>query len=376
MAKRARRGRAGGARPLVFLWENIGPTHADRLRAAAATGRPVVAIQYTARSHTYDWTGAAADGFALRTLFPGACPGGWRLAVRLIRALWREGPADLFLCHYEQGAVWLAATLMRLAGRRVFALFESKFDDYPRRLLRELGKAVLLRPYHGALTGGFRSRDYLRFLGLTPDRIALGYATLSIDRIRAQAGAPPAPDGVGFAGRDFVAVARLVPKKNLFLALDAYARWRAETGGARRLHLCGSGPEEAALRARAAALGVADGVRFHGFVQTDAISRVLARALCLLLPSTEEQFGLAVIEAQAMGVPVLLSTNAGAADRLVRPGLDGLLLPPHGPDAWAAAMALVSEDEGRWRRWAAAAGEAGAIADARHFAEGVLALAG
>jgi glycosyltransferase involved in cell wall biosynthesis len=361
------------ARPLLFLWEHVGPTHADRLRAVAAAfpDRPVAAVQYGPRSHTYGWQGPPADGFTIETLFPDGGAGGWRLALRLMRACWRHRRGAIFLCHYQEAPVWAAAVLLRLAGRPAFALMESKFDDYPRRFGRERVKRWLLRPYRGALTASDRSRDYLRFLGVPERRIALGYATLSVDRIAALAGAPSAPDGPPHAARDFLAVARAVPKKNLALAIEAYALWRHRTGGDPALHLCGDGPEEVALRALAEALGVGPHVHFHGFVQTDAVARRLASALCLLLPSTEEQFGLAVIEAQAMGVPALLSVAAGAADRLVLPGVNGFLLPPHGAEGWAATMALLSEDEGCWRRLATGTRDRRLAGDCRHFAAAV-----
>jgi glycosyltransferase involved in cell wall biosynthesis len=360
-------------RPLLFLWEHIGPTHADRLEAVAAAfpDRPVMAIQYRSASHTYGWDAPVARNFTVHTLCPDQRAGRGRLAWRLLRTCLAHARGDLFLCHYQEAPVWLTAMGLRLIGRPAFTMMESKFDDYPRRLSREALKRFLLRPYRGALTASLRSRDYLRFLGLPAQRLALGYSTLSVARIEALAGAPPAPDGVPHAERDFVAVARAVPKKNLALAIQAFARWRHATGGMRALHLCGDGPEEAGLRALAGRLGVADRVHFHGFVQTAAVAQRLAGALCLLLPSTEEQFGLAVIEAQAMGVPVLLSTVAGAADRLILPGVNGFLLPPHGPEAWAATMALVSEDEDLWRHLASGARDRREAGDCRHFAAGV-----
>lgn len=364
---------------LVFLWENLGPTHVDRLQAVAAQagpGRPVVAIQYAARSHTYGWAGADPSGFALHTLFPASPRKGWRLAVRLARACLRQGRADFFLCHYEEWPVWLTAILLRLAGRRVFAMMESKFDDYPRRLWREVLKALFLRPYQGALTASERSRDYLRFLGLPAARLALGYSSLSVNRIERLAEALPAPEGVPFADRDFVVVARLVPKKNIALAIEAFAQWRGETGGRRLLHLCGSGPLEPALREQARVLGVADAVRFHGFVQSDAVSRRLAGALCLILPSTEEQFGLVVIEALALGVPVLVTPRAGAADRLVIPGVNGFLLDAARPESGAALMTLLSENEALWRRLATAARNSREGGDCHHFAAAVETLVG
>lgn len=362
-------------RPAVFLWENYGPYHRDRLRAVAASGRRAIGIQYADHSATYDWE-TAADDLDIRTLgLATAARGhGWRLAWRLWRECRRIGRADVFLCHYEQGPVLAVAWALRLTGRRVLTMTDSKFDDYSRHLWREAAKKLFLKPYVGALTASSRSADYLRWLGIPVDRIALGYNCVSAARLLILSGGLQAPDGVCFDERDWVVVARLVPKKNVALAIEAYAQWLTRTAHPRDLHLCGSGPLEADLRALAARLGVADRVRFHGFVQSDAVARRLASSLALLLPSVEEQFGLVVIEAQALGLPVLVTPQVGASDVLVEAGVNGFLLEPDNPQGWAAAMLMLSEDEARWRRFALAARAGAPRGDVARFVQGVAAL--
>lgn len=360
-------------RPVVFLWENFGPYHLDRLRAVAADGRRVIGIQLAATSNTYGWAASDAAGLDIRTLLAaGEHRSHGKLTWRLLREARRIGPADWFLCHYEQPAVFAAALALRLRGR-VFAMFESKFDDYPRRWWWEAGKVALLSPYAGALVPTPRARDYLAFLGLSR-RVAFGYSTVSVARVRALLGSAPAPDGATFPDRDWVAVSRLVSKKNLQLAIAAYAAWLPQAQTPRDLHLLGSGPLEAELRAQATALGVTARVHFHGFVQADAVSHRLARSLALLLPSVEEQFGLVAIEAQAAGLPVLATPQVGATDVLIDGGLNGFVLPLGKPESWAASMLLLSEDEARWCRFATAARDGAGRGDVARFAEGVAAL--
>ena len=361
-------------RRLVFFWENLGPYHFDRLSALAAEpDLDVLGIQTSARSGTYDWSGGERDNVPVTTLFAEGEAVTRAATTRRLLAACRDADA-VFLCHYELPQVLAAATVLRARGRTVFTMLVSKFDDYPRSAAREVGKSVFLKPYNGALCGTPRARDYIAFLGVDRDAIQLGYNTLSIERIRAQAPAPPAPAGVGHEDRDFVIVARLVPKKNLSFALDAYAAYRAAGGAPRRLVILGSGPLEAELRAQAARLGIADRVEFRGFVQTAEVSAALSRALCLILPSVEEQFGLVVIEAMAMGVPALLSTNAGAADVMIDNGVDGWLIDPVRPGALVAAMVRLSADEGEWHRAATAAAAGASRGDTPRFVEGVRAL--
>lgn len=364
----------GGRRRVVFFWENYGPTHFDRLSALAVEpDLDVRGVQATARSGTYDWSEGGRADVPLTTLFAeGERVGRRAYASRLLAAC--RGADDVFLCHYNMAPVATAAVALRARGHRVFALFESKFDDYDRSIAREVGKAALFLPYTGALVPSPRSREYLAFLGMKSERVRLGYSTLSVDRIRAQAPAPPAPAGAPHETRDFVVVARLVPKKNLGFALDAYAAYRAAGGAPRQLVILGSGPLEAELRAHATRLTIADAVDFRGFVQTEDVSAALARALCLILPSIEEQFGLVVIEAMAMGVPALVTTNAGAADMMIDNGVDGWLIDPVRPGALVGAMLRLSGDEGEWRRAAMAAAAGASRGDTPHFVEGVRAL--
>ena len=361
-------------RPVVLLWENFGPYHHDRLGAVAASGREAIGNQFAPVSATYSWSATVDDATVVTLLPKGRSRSPIRLARRIFRECRRIGPAHFFFCHYEQPAVLMAAIALRLCGSRVWTMGDSKFDDYPRLLWREVGKSLYLLPYRGAITASSRSRDYLRFLRFKPQHLALGYDTISVARLRAQADAPPAPDGVGFWEREWIMVARLVPKKNIAFALEIFARWLGETAHPRDLHILGSGPLEDELRALAASLGISERVRFHGFVQTREVSRQLARSLALLMPSVEEQFGLAVIEAQAAGLPVLASPQVGATDLLIDGGRNGFVLPLHSPAGWAASMLLLSEDEPTWRRFAAAARDGAHRGDTARFAEAVAQL--
>lgn len=333
----------------IFLWENFGPMHADRCDAVAKSGLDVVGLELFSQSDTYDWVPEKGDTFEKITLFGQNRPRGLKLIWALIKFRFKQKKSTWFLCHYNWIEILFFACFLRLIGDKVFTMGDSKFDDYPRYAWREIIKRMFLAPYQGAIGCGTRSKDYLRFLGIPNSKIATEYDTLSIQRIQKQAILAGNRD-IPLSERHFTIIARHVPKKNIPLALNAYAQYCALVAQPAELHLCGSGFLENQLRDLAKQLGIADKVIFKGFIQTEQISEALSSSLALILPSSEEQFGLVVIEALAMRVPVLLSTACGARDKLVRTGVNGFVFEPDNAEGLAWFMSLIAHDEALWQR--------------------------
>ena len=103
----------------------------------------------------------------------------------------------------------------------------------------------------------------------------------------------------------------------------------------------------ARLRELVSELGLHRHVDFLG--EREDVPAVLRALDLLLLPSWEEPFGRAVIEAMAMETPVAATAVGGPAE-IIADGREGLLLPPRDPEAWAAALApLLANPEQRAR---------------------------
>ena len=124
--------------------------------------------------------------------------------------------------------------------------------------------------------------------------------------------------------RRVVSVTRLNTRKSPQHLLEAFATARGELGGAVRLDLYGDGPLRPSLERRAAALGIADAVTFHGARDANEIATALAAADVFVLPGRREAFGIAAVEALAAGVPVV-AMRAGGAAELFPHGAGGLL---------------------------------------------------
>ncbi len=366
---------------IALVWDNLGPTHVDRCAAVAeALGEhgKLTAIEICASSNDYGWRPAAPVNFDKISLFRMSTPesaGALKLALRLVRACRAARARTVFLWGYQLSGVFIAACAMRLLGIRVLIFNDSKFDDKPRYLSKELAKILYCLPFNGGITASTRGVDYLRLRGFRKRPIELYYDNISIDRVRRLAGMPPAPEGVNHAERNFLCVARLVEKKNHPMLLRAFALYRRRTQSQRRLIVCGSGPLEPELRRLAGELEIAEHVEFTGWVQEEDIARHLGRALCLILPSLEEQFGIAVLEAQAMGLPVIVSENVGARDLHVRSGVNGFVVESWNPVGIAYFMERIAGDAQLWRELSTHALAGADLGDVRHFVASVFKLA-
>jgi L-malate glycosyltransferase len=330
----------------VFVWDNLGPIHIDRLNAVAES-KHVLAIELYTTSHEYAWTHKPESQFDQLTIADrrNRDPIEWVCFVlRLLINTVPKRSKAFFICHYERPYIFLLSAVLRLRGARVYVMQDSKFDDYPRYLWREAGKRLWYLPYQGALVGSDRTAAYLNFLGLK--RTAIGYNSSSVARVAGFR----AKERKALADRHFVVLARMIPKKNLTLALEAFAAYlRMTADRRRRLVFVGDGPDKATLADLAGRLKIAERVDFLGWKQEPEALERLSLAAALILPSVEEQFGNVVGEACALGIPVIVSQNCGAADRLVRPFFNGFALPPREPDTWARAMIYVTESAERWR---------------------------
>ena len=146
----------------------------------------------------------------------------------------------------------------------------------------------------------------------------------------------PAPPAVLLHASNFRSVKRV---GDAVLALAEVLRIRPAV-----LMLVGDGPEREGVERQAVALGLSGAVAFLG--EQRQMGRFFAEADLFLLPSEQESFGLAALEALASGVPVV-ATDVGGVSEVVRHGETGRLVPPGDPRAMAAAVVDLLADTPR-----------------------------
>jgi glycosyltransferase involved in cell wall biosynthesis len=152
--------------------------------------------------------------------------------------------------------------------------------------------------------------------------------------------------------RHVIAMGRLDAQKGFDLLLRAFAACRDRRPDW-KLTILGEGEERQRLQALATQLGVAPHVRFPGTVADP--TPALRGADLFVLSSRFEGFPNALLEAMALGLPVIATDCASGPGRIVRDDVDGLLVPSEDATALAAAMAALMDDEPRRLRLASRA---------------------
>jgi glycosyltransferase involved in cell wall biosynthesis len=152
---------------------------------------------------------------------------------------------------------------------------------------------------------------------------------------------------------------RLVKLKGVEYLLRAMDKLRNEFPSM-RLEIAGSGPEREKLKAAVARAGLERHVKFLGWV--DNITNVLSSWDIFVMPSLEEGFPIAALDAMAAGLPVV-ATLVGGIPELVEDGVTGWLVPARDVESLISRLRLLLHDPGLRVRM----GEAGYARVQDHF---------
>jgi len=146
----------------------------------------------------------------------------------------------------------------------------------------------------------------------------------------------PAEPLVVFAGR-------LIPEKRVTLGVAAVAAAARQIPGLRAVFY-GDGPDGPALAEAIREHGIEEIATAPGFAPAEVLTRDLRRALCMLLPSRREGYGMVVVEASACATPsVVVEGEDNAAIELVEDGVNGLVVARPEPDAIAEAIGRIND---------------------------------
>jgi glycosyltransferase involved in cell wall biosynthesis len=244
-------------------------------------------------------------------------------------------------CSFPYFSLLAAALVRRATG---YKLVVDWFELWSRTYWREylggpagfVGQTVqtlCVRTRHDAFAYAQLTAERLREAGMRGDvRVLRGlYAGME---------SPPTPvpaEPVAvFAGRH-------IPEKRAPAVVPAVA-WARERVPELRGLIFGDGPDRDAVLAEIAGHDARAYVEAPGFVATTEIEQALARALCVVLPSRREGYGLIVVEALSLGTPcVLVRDPDNAATELIDEGVNGFVAASAAPEDLGAAIVRVYE---------------------------------
>jgi glycosyltransferase involved in cell wall biosynthesis len=162
-----------------------------------------------------------------------------------------------------------------------------------------------------------------------------------LTRLEGQYAGRPPPEAPRPARPVAVFAGRHIPEKRVPALVAALAEARAtipELGG----EIYGDGPERSRVLEAIEHEGLAGHVTAPGFVSAEVLEQALATALCFVLPSQREGYGLVVIESSARGVPsVVVEGRDNAATELVEDGANGAVAASASPADLAAAIVRI-----------------------------------
>jgi glycosyltransferase involved in cell wall biosynthesis len=173
------------------------------------------------------------------------------------------------------------------------------------------------------------------------ERRLLDEGMASVLRLEGQHVGDAVPRTPERAGSAFVFAGRHVAEKGVTSLVPAFAVARRELPDL-RLEVYGDGPQRQDVLRQIGAFDLEAVVSAPGFVDEGVLDRALREAVCLVLPSRREGYGLVVIEAAARGVPsIVVAGPDNAAVELVEEGVNGAIAPSAEPRDLAAAMLRV-----------------------------------
>jgi glycosyltransferase involved in cell wall biosynthesis len=257
--------------------------------------------------------------------------------ISIAAAKWYGIPL-LFITDSHSLHSWAAQSKWKLRIKKILV-----------RKILSLGKVLL------ALSSG--GVEHLRTLGYSSDRIVLApyvvdnawwsehAAKINRDAVRASWRIPAHGEVALFC-------AKLQPWKGPMGLLEAFALANVPHS---YLVFAGDGPERSNLEGRATELGLAERVRFLGFLNQSQLPSAYCASDLLVLPSLFEPFGLVVNEAMLCGLPVAVSDRVGARFDLVRPDENGYVFPAGDVEALAAILRQILPDPEQRARMGTAA---------------------
>ncbi|WP_165788243.1 glycosyltransferase [Arthrobacter glacialis] len=258
--------------------------------------------------------------------------------IKLVR-----GCDAILLGGWESPAYWQLLFWAKIFRKRTVGFYEStlasnKYSGGPIAHAR----TRFFKSLNAVVVPGKSAAEAIGKFGVEQHRIFTGFNAVDVKEINTVASQIRAevPISGGTISKNILFVGQLIKRKNIHSLINAlFSIGDPEY----RLTIVGEGPEELSIRALCSELDLNDQIEFLGPVEYEAIPEILARHATLVLPSTEEVWGLIVNEALAAGIHVVVSDVCGVVASIK--SMSGVF-DYHGNDSTALASAIKLSSNG------------------------------
>ena len=336
----------------VIHFARFGPYHLARLdsahRSLSAQGDwTLIGLETAGADQTYAWRKEAGSRQWQRvTVFPeeaaeAVSPS--RLKRGMNHALDRCKADAVVIAGWGSTDARACLSWCKRKGALAIVMSETRYVDGERVWWKERLKRRLVRQFDAGLVGGRSHRDYLGTLGIPTERVAYGYNVVDNEFFTEQVARKEHLQSEGPERNYLLSSNRFLKRKNLAALLRAFGQGKIRTQSHPwSLILLGDGEESESLMSLCAELSLKTAqcapwelehsekvdVFFPGFRQIDELPRFYALSRAFIHPALSEPWGLVINEAMAAGLPILSSTNVGAAEELVDNQVNGWLFDP------------------------------------------------
>lgn len=330
----------------ALVHATFGPFHHARFDAAYARGleddHQLFGLAISDVQGDYKWPRqeSSRHGSQHRVLFPGCDY--WSLSYRRMRrtlysALDEISPDVVALpgWGFLETLAGLGWCIRR--GRRRLVISDSQAIDSPQTRSRLALKRLIVSRFHAGFAGGQPHARYLATLGLAPEQCFVGCDVVDNDFFERESRrwrAEQPRDGKG--DLRLLSCLRMLPRKNILGVLDVMASHEGWTWT-----IAGDGPQLVEIERHVEVLNLRERVRLVGHVAYHELPRMYVAADAYLQPSLTEPWGLAVNEAMACALPVLVSNACGCHEDLVHDGVNGFTFDPASPASLKRALSLL-----------------------------------
>src|SRR4051812_20563161 len=275
----------------------------------------VLELVETLRSHGHDVTVAGRPGGAVHPQVHFSFRGSADLTTALrLRRFMKRNAFDIVHAHVARDYTVVAAAALGLPVKVIFT----------RHLLYPVRGNPLYRRVDGWIAP--TAQMLAKLAPLRPKRSARIPNWVDLTKFSYSPHAAHEPVSIGLLGQ-------ISPHKGHEDAVEALR----QLGPGYRLVIAGKGEESYVARLKEQCRSLP--VEFSGFAE---FQDFFGKVDILLVPSWEEPFGIVILESMAIGIPVI-STSAGGPLDIIRPGENGLLVPPRNPGALATAVRSLAD---------------------------------